>query len=304
MTAVGNTFYFSWEVSLIKWLQVTLGKGGISLISFFSIFGEEKIMILVIGLIYWCLDKKLGKTMGLTVLCTVTVNTMIKCLVMRRRPYFDHEDIRIFRIVKPDADIYSIQAQGYSFPSIHSANAASLYGSLAAGIRKRWVIVPAVVLTLLTGISRVVVGAHYPTDVLAGWGIGILAVFLIPFMEKKIENRAVLYGILLACVLPGLIFCRSEDYFTSLGLLAGFMAGTIFEEKYVNFENTKKPVFMVVRVAGGLLIYLLLSTLLKLPFSGEFLEGGSYASLLVRCIRYSIISFTAFGLYPALFRFL
>lgn len=66
------------------------------------------------------------------------------------------------------ANIYDISAQGYSFPSAHSTNAVSVFGSLAVNLRKRWFTVIAIMIPLLTGISRFVVGAHYPTDVMAG----------------------------------------------------------------------------------------------------------------------------------------
>ena len=48
MELTGNTFFFPWEVSLEEWLQNTLGSTGTSIISFFSAFGEEIILILVL----------------------------------------------------------------------------------------------------------------------------------------------------------------------------------------------------------------------------------------------------------------
>ena len=137
---------------------------GISILSFFSLFGEELLTILILGFLYWSYNKRIGKMVGLSVLAGMVWCPMIKNIVLRRRPYFDHEEIGILRVVEPEADIYDITAQGYSFPSGHSANASSLYGIIAANIKKRWMTVLAVVLPLLVGVSRVTVGAHYPTD--------------------------------------------------------------------------------------------------------------------------------------------
>ena len=53
---------------------------------------------------------------------------------------------------------------------------------------------------------------------------------------------------------------------------------------------------------GGLAVYFVLNTALKLPFPKEFLSGGSTAALLVRCVRYAIVAFVDFGVYPMLFR--
>lgn len=303
MALEGNTLYFDWEVRLMEQLQAHVGAAGVSVLSFFSAFGEELLLILLIGFLYWCYDKKLGKTVGLTVLMGLVWAPELKNIVLRRRPYFDHEGIDILRPVKLDADIYDISAQGYSFPSGHSTNAVSLYGSIANGIRKKWMTILAVVLSLLVGISRVTVGAHYPTDVLAGWLLGLFSVFFVSFLQAKIEHLLLRYGILLLTAVPGLFYCKSEDYFTGFGLLVGFMLGTILEEKKVDFENTRSPIRMILRIAGGFAVYFVLNTLLKLPFSKEFLESGSSAALLVRAVRYAVISFVLFGVYPLIFQF-
>lgn len=302
MVASGNSFFFPWEVNLMEWLQSHISGAGISVISRFSMFGEELLLILILGFVYWSYDKKLGRTMGLSAIMGMVWNTMVKNIVLRRRPYFDHEAIKILRVVDPEADIYDVAAQGYSFPSAHSTNAATMFGSLAVNLHRRWVTVIAIIIAVLTGLSRIVVGAHYPTDVLAGWLLGAISVLIVQVLQKRIRNMYALYGILVVTAIPGFFYCRSTDYFTSMGLLIGFMAGTLLDDRYVHFENTCKPIWMAVRVLGGLAVYLALNTVLKLPFSKEFLADSSIAALLVRCGRYAIIAFVDFGVYPMLFR--
>ena len=302
MSVIGNTFFFSWEVSLMEWLQAHISGAGISIISFFSLFGEELPLILIVGFVYWSVDKKLGRTMGLSAVMGLTWGSMLKNIFLRRRPYFDHEGIQILRVVEPEADIYDISAQGFSFPSIHSTNAVTVFGSLAVRARKRWVTVIAIVIPLLTGISRFVLGAHYPTDVLAGWLLGFISVAVIQLLQKRVKNTLALYGILLVTAIPGFFYCRSEDYFTAAGLLLGFMGATLLDDHYVHFENTRKPAWMAARMVGGLAVYFVLNTVLKLPFSKEFLSNGSTAALLVRCARYVIVAFVDFGVYPLLFK--
>lgn len=67
-----------------------------------------------------------------------------------------------------------------SFPSGHSLMAAVVYltiGALLARIQPRrrlkvYILTLAILLTLLVGLSRIYLGVHWPTDVLAGWSIG------------------------------------------------------------------------------------------------------------------------------------
>lgn len=299
---MGTTFFFTWEVSLMEWLQSHIGSTGISFISNFSLFGEELPLILIVGFVYWSYDKKMGRSVGLIAIMGLIWNTMIKNIVMRRRPYFDHESINILRVVDSEADIYDISAQGYSFPSAHSTNAVTVFGSLAVNLRKRWFTVIAIIIPLLTGISRFVVGAHYPTDVMAGWLLGLTSVVLVYTLQKKVKNTLVLYGILLITAIPGFFYCTSADYFTAVGLLIGFMGGTLLDDYCVRFEDTRKPLFMVTRLLGGLAVYLVLNSVLKMPFSKEFLSDGSTAALMVRCVRYAIVAFVDFGIYPMLFK--
>lgn len=302
MPVAGNTFFFSWEVGLMTWLQKSLGQTGIAVLSFFSAFGEETLLILILGFMYWGVDKERGKSVGLSVIMALTWNTVFKNIALRRRPYFDHADIKIHRLVDPSADAYDISSQGYSFPSGHSTNAVSLFGSLAVGLRKKWTTALAAAIPLLVGVSRVAVGAHYPTDVLGGWLLGAAAMLLVPALRKRIKSRALFNGVLLLSVLPGLFYCRSTDYFSSLGLLVGFMAGFAAEEKYVRFENARSPLRVLLRVLGGMAVYFALNTLLKLPFPKDFLSTASLPSLLVRCGRYAVVSFVDFAVYPLVFR--
>ena len=299
----GNAFAFDWEVSLMEWLQANLGEGVISVISFFSAFGEELLLVLILGFLFWGWDKKMGKAVGLNVLMGTVWNPMVKNIFLRRRPYFDNAGIKILRVVDPSADPMDIAAQGFSFPSGHSTNAATTYVGIAKEKKNKPLIALAVILPLMVGFSRVVVGAHFPTDVLAGWTLGLLVIGLVSLLRRVIKNDYAFYGALLLTALPGLFYCKSTDYFSSLGMLIGFIIGAIVEEKFIHFENTKNILRCVLRAAVGAGLFLALNTLLKLPFSKEFLNGSDYPSLLVRCGRYAVATFVEFGVYPMAFKY-
>lgn len=84
-----------------------------------------------------------------------------------------------------------------SFPSGHSMMAAVVYltlGSLLAGLTtsKRlrvYYLSLSVIITMLVGISRVYMGVHYPTDVLAGWTAGGVWATLCWMAARMMKNR-------------------------------------------------------------------------------------------------------------------
>ena len=216
---------------------------------------------------------------------------------MRRRPYFDHKEIRCLKPRSSKGDPYDIAVQGFSFPSGHASNSASTSGALACHVGKKVLKLVLFLIPLIIGLSRVVLGVHYPTDVLAGWAISALVILVI----SHIKNQYVVYSIMALIGIVGSFFSKSTDYFSSLGIVFGFIAGFIFEEKLVRFENTEKVLFMILRTIGGLVAFVLVDKILEIPFSKEFLSSTSGLSFMVRTIRYTIASFAVIGVYPMLF---
>lgn len=302
IAAEGNRFSLGWELPLMEWLQANLSEGAINVISNLSMFGEELLLVVIMGFFYWCWDKELGKRIGLTFLVVSVWNPMIKNLVLRLRPYFCSDRVDLLRLIDTSADKYDVAAQGYSFPSGHSAGAVSIYGSAARGLRKKWAVALAFLLPLLVGFSRVVVGAHFPTDVLAGWALGALAVFLIPWLQKTIKNRWILYGLLVLIALPGFLYCTSTDYYSSFGMLLGFVFAEPFEDKFVRFENTRNPIRIILRILGGGAVYFGLNTVIKMLLPAALKASEGLAANLARCGRYAVVIFVVLAIYPMLFK--
>lgn len=88
---------------------------------------------------------------------------------------------------------------GLSFPSGHSMLAAALYVTLAVMIartleRRRlrvFVVAAGVAIALLVGVTRVYLGMHYPTDVLAGWTAGLLWALACGLVVRQLGRRGV-----------------------------------------------------------------------------------------------------------------
>jgi undecaprenyl-diphosphatase len=84
-----------------------------------------------------------------------------------------------------------------SFPSAHAQMAAVIYLTLGAILarlvhsrrQKVYILSVAILLTLLVGISRVYLGVHYPTDVLAGWTTGIMWALLCWLVARGLQKR-------------------------------------------------------------------------------------------------------------------
>jgi len=81
---------------------------------------------------------------------------------------------------RPDVVPHLVEVHSMSFPSAHAFNSAVIYltlGGLVAATEKRravrvYVLGSALLLTVAVGLSRVYLGVHYPSDVLAGWCAG------------------------------------------------------------------------------------------------------------------------------------
>jgi undecaprenyl-diphosphatase len=136
-----------------------------------NIFAPFPLRAAALVLVIWLLRRR-AKRLALWVVTTMAVGgllgVLLKLLVGRHRP----------DLLDPVA-----RATGFSFPSGHALNAA-----LAAGVfvlvllpvargAWRWVLWgSAIVVTLLTGLSRIVLGVHWTSDVVAGTLLGVAVV--------------------------------------------------------------------------------------------------------------------------------
>ncbi len=291
----GIIWYLPFEANLILWLQA-LGAGTglqsalVLLNNFFSFLGEEILCIAVMGFVYWGLDKRKGERIGAAIMLVNVSIGMLKNVFARLRPWAAREDIRLLR-----------EVDGFSFPSGHSANCTSLYPTTAWEYKKNRVLtVLAVAIPLLCGLSRCYVGAHWPTDVVVGWLVGLGIFALVEAVLPKFSSKYAFYGLMIAIGTVGLFYCKTTDYFNGYGMLIGFTLGLRFEEKHTRFENTASPLLAAVRTVVGGALYFALSAAIKAFLSIFRVQG--FGGLLLRSVRYGLVVFLLIAIYPYAFR--
>jgi|GEM_PF-1062776 len=119
-----------------------------------------------IGAALWLVGRKdLAIALLLAFVCYALIGQGMKMAVMRPRPMEIFMDIE-YLVPLPGGFLY-----GQSFPSGHTAGMFSLLGVLLMKAR-RWA-PPMAALAIVVGFLRVLLGSHYPFDVVAGAGLGL-----------------------------------------------------------------------------------------------------------------------------------
>lgn len=152
------------------------------IMTFASFLGSATtLIILTLGFVFILKNKKDAKYITINLALVFLLNRILKLIVARERP-------NVLRLVSES---------GYSFPSGHAMVSMGFYGFLIylsyKNIRNKKIKYPLIIflsiLILLIGISRIYLGVHYATDVIGGFIIGIVYLFIyIKFAYKGIPR--------------------------------------------------------------------------------------------------------------------
>ena len=113
--------------------------------------------------------------------------------------WFLNETLKeVFQRARPAIVPHLQNVMTLSFPSGHAMNSAAVYLTLGAltmrladrRVTKLYCMAAAMLLTFLVGTSRIFLGVHYPTDVLAGWLLGMTWALACWTVERRIEQSA------------------------------------------------------------------------------------------------------------------
>ncbi|MDR6736028.1 phosphatase PAP2 family protein [Sphingobacterium sp. 2149] len=104
---------------------------------------------------------------------TALVNVGLKHLFKRSRPFKKYPNFISVRT-----------ASGYSFPSGHTSSAFATATALSRAYSKWYVVAPSLLWASSVGYSRMYLGVHFPTDVLAGAALGTGAAFALDGLKR------------------------------------------------------------------------------------------------------------------------
>ncbi|MDO8636881.1 MAG: phosphatase PAP2 family protein [Dehalococcoidia bacterium] len=183
-----------WGLDLIRSIQQFHGPILDGLFRAITFLGTQEAYLLVMPFIMWCIDFRVGVRLIIVLLFSSYLNTDLKDLFQQPRPF------------QLDPGVKLADATGYSLPSGHAQSAVVVWGGIAVWLHATWFWVAAILLIILIGFSRIYLGVHFPTDVLAGWaiGAGLLGIFLVTRqrIQRRLEQLHFVIVMLLATTIP------------------------------------------------------------------------------------------------------
>jgi membrane-associated phospholipid phosphatase len=304
MEAIWN-IGITWNVffqSLGAWLKTPMDA--------ISFLGNEYFFLFLLPALYWCIETSVGLRVGIILLLSTSVNDAFKLAFHGPRPYW----------YSPDVIQYGTETS-FGAPSGHSQITLGVWGMMAYSLRKWWGWLIAVLITLLVGISRLYLGVHFPHDVLLGWLIGALLLWLVirlldpvaALIKEMSLGKQILVAFLGSLVLILFSFVPFlwlkltnwqppqvwADYakeaismsgtFTSAGTLFGLLIGLAWFHRQGGFSADgpiwKRILRFLLGVVGVLVFYLGLKTLFGLIAP----DAEALVPYILRYVRYTLV---------------
>jgi len=287
-----------------RWLQDNYPQFA-SFFVFISFLGVEQFYLALFPLVYWCIDKSVGKLLAYVFLLANALNPLLKHAFRGPRPYW------------LDPTVLWWEDSGYGVPSGHVQFTTVIYLFIAGWIRRWWAWVLAVVMIFLMALSRVYLGAHFIHDTIVGFLAGalILLGFIIwqQYVAKGFGRRIlgfklmiavsvpVIYGIIYVIILliigspdlsvpwaayiPDAELAGMEGVATSFGVLLGAGIGLLLEGSRIRFRSGGTLGRRIGRYLLGMAIAVALWAGLDVVFPAEPLWLG----IPLRILRYFIL---------------
>ena len=259
----------------------------------FDWMGTDLFYLIVLPIIFWTIDRRLGTRLLFAVIVGGLLNTILKNAFQLPRPGTVSDEVFVL-----------VEAMGYGLPSGHVMVALVAWGYVALYARQRWVTAVVIVYVLIMGWARMYAGVHFPLDVLAGALFGLLTLALYAALIRFFGpiwprfNLSAQIAIVVIAVLFSLVWVLTDVVgVTLVGLLLGTGLGVIIESRWVHFIPTqdtgKKIAMYLVGVIVIALVFFGLSELFDV-----LAQDGTAAATLLRLLRYGLVTLTAYCLWP------
>ncbi len=239
-------------------------------------FGETLIPVFAMAVIYWGINKKAGTFIFFTFGLTLYTNVFLKMTACIKRPWFIDSRITPIDSALPAAD-------GYSFPSGHTAGAMAVWGSIAyKWWNNRIIRYLMITIVLLVAFSRNYIGVHTPQDVLVSIIAGIALIFatkkLTDWIDKRQNRDLIFYLTIIALTIILYLYLHikcniqmqsfnpladcinpvemKHGVYYKICFMLGIFTGWILERRLVNFSiinNLKKKIILI--SAGLIFLY-------------------------------------------------
>lgn len=263
--------------------------------------GSEIIVIGVLCIFFWCLDKKTAYKLCFTYFVSGLAVQGLKIACRIERPWV--RDSRLYPV-----EAAKEGATGYSFPSGHTQSSTGLFSGLAFHFKKAWLYIAGFALTALVMFTRMYLGCHTPADVLVSFGVTLAVSFGVNFVFehfKSSKTSNIIVFILIEIISIALIGYSyyvvasgkssadlAMDGFKAAGAGIGFGIGWFIEVTFVNFDPkaTKTIWGQIIKLIVGIAVALLLKSGIKAIFGGD--------SIIVNIVRYTLAVLWIVGIFP------
>jgi membrane-associated phospholipid phosphatase/putative flippase GtrA len=222
-----------WGIEVIIWLQQFSPALDVPFKTI-TFMGDQPFFMLLLPLVYWCLNRRAGARLTILFLLSAYLNTVAKVLAAQPRPY--QYDPRVLQLHK---------AGGGGFPSGHTQNAVVVWGYLASQFSRvgPWILAGA--LMLLIPLSRLYLGVHFPADLLGGYLLGgvllLLYLWLEPGVEAWLTKKGLAWqlcaGLLVPLLMVLLVPSAGKYGVITAATLMGMGVGFALERRWVRFES-------------------------------------------------------------------